>query len=202
MRPPKFNFRLRSRNKALFKIITAAGEEFDYPHGTFNFQPLPLPGELAEEAGSSWRASPEGSPCLQKNRSVRSLDVSVEYLEALVRETLRFRNVNFPSWNLLDFQELSEEKVQILFMVYEGRDSFSGLKWLMLLKDFGEPLEAINLAGPLWRYFRHDLKPFKFEPAEKRIFTVAQDWRQFNPEEFSRRKLRPLIRTASLKLIK
>ncbi|MDR1084400.1 MAG: hypothetical protein LBP22_05950 [Deltaproteobacteria bacterium] len=203
--PPKIKLSQRPRTKSYFKIITRQGDEYDFTHGTFNVRVVPCPDSLSSiEARYWWEYRLELAPYFQNFNLERPVDVSVEYLIALVKETIRYRNVNFHKIEPNSFLEMREEDVQLILIISGGRElsSVLGWKWVMLLKDFGEPLEAINLSGPIWK-FKSDLQaPYNFRPAVERVVTVPLDFSPLANAEVKRREVRPLRKPVNLTLVK
>jgi hypothetical protein len=207
MKPPKVKLNQRPRTAAFFKIITRQGDEYDFTHGTFNVRGAPCPASLTSmEARYWWEYRLDMAPYFQSLDFTleRPVDVSTEYLAAMVRETIRYRNVNFHRQEPNSFNELKEEDVQLVLVIAGGRDLISvlGWRWVMLLKDFGEPIEAINLSGPIWKYQEDNPEPFSFKPALERVVTVHHDFKPLAKAEVNRRQLRPLNKSVKLTLVK
>ncbi|MDR2421831.1 MAG: hypothetical protein LBE01_00445 [Deltaproteobacteria bacterium] len=201
--PPIINSKRKAKPKAYFRIVTRQGDEYDFPHGVFNARQVPCP-TVNDEQIRDWKIALDFPTVQQQSFSDEgSLEVSVEYLESLLKETLRHRNVTKCPLISGVWKEMEVEDTQLLMIIEKGNFTVESTLYAMvvyLLKDYGEPLEAINLAGPRWVFGRNG--EYKYFPATKRVVTVKKDWRALNPNEIGRREARPLKKSVKLTLVK
>jgi hypothetical protein len=209
---PRFDLKDRMRMRLGFRIVTRQGDEYDFHHGLFAPKILPPPeefqtGDTPLNHETSWNFGLEDKLVIFQRRPIDfgALDVSCQYLEALIRETLRHRKVTKSDYYQKGWREMRVEDVRLLFIMEKKHSPFLSEfadAAIFLLKDIGEPYEAINLTPSYWIYHKREDK-FKFVKTETRVVTVLQDDRVISEEEKKRLQARPLItKRVDLTLIK
>ncbi|MDR1578303.1 MAG: hypothetical protein LBT86_08815 [Deltaproteobacteria bacterium] len=200
---PRFDFKDRQRMRLGFRLVTRQGDEYDFPHGLFTPNITPPPPEILNQDDPSalersWKSGLEDAHAIFQHRSIimGSLNVSVQYLEGLLKEAVRHRKVTKSDFYQKAWKEMTVEDFRLLFILEKKHSPFLAEfadAAIFLLKDFGEPLEAINLNPPYWTYLRKDNTMY-FTPTNCRVVTVAEDGRKISEKERLRLENRPLLK--------